>query len=51
MPAVTVLQLDTSFPRIPGDVACPQTYLGEVEVIRIAQASVAQTPCAAPKAT
>ena len=42
MPAVTVLQLDTSFPRIPGDVACPQTYLGEVEVIRIAQASVAQ---------
>ena len=39
-PAVTVLQLDTQFPRIPGDVACPETYLDKIEIIRIPKASV-----------
>lgn len=40
MPGVTVLQLDTQFPRIPGDVASADTYLCEVEFIRIASATV-----------
>ena len=39
-PKVTVLQLQTSFPRIPGDVASHETYLGELEVISIANATV-----------
>lgn len=39
-PAVSVLQLDTAFPRVPGDVACPDTYLGEVEIIRVPAATV-----------
>jgi len=40
MPSVTVLQLDTQFPRIPGDVACPDTYLCEIEIVRVASATV-----------
>ncbi|UWQ98721.1 aspartate/glutamate racemase family protein [Rhodobacteraceae bacterium S2214] len=40
-PAVTILQLDTHFPRIPGDVGCPQTYTAMAEIIRIPQATVA----------
>lgn len=39
-PTVTVLQLDTSFPRVPGDVACLDTYIGDIEIIRIPSASV-----------
>ncbi|WP_223420836.1 aspartate/glutamate racemase family protein [Tateyamaria pelophila] len=39
-PALTVLQLDTHFPRVPGDVASADTYLAEVEFIRIPAASV-----------
>lgn len=39
-PALTVLQLDTHFPRIPGDVACPESYVDAVEIIRIPAASV-----------
>ena len=39
-PSVTILQLDTNFPRVPGDVACPHTYCGEVQIIRIPRASV-----------
>lgn len=38
--ALTVLQLDTDFPRIPGDVGCPETYLQPVEIIRIDKATV-----------
>ncbi len=41
-PAVTVLQLDTYFPRIPGDVGCPATYIADVEILRIPQATVGQ---------
>ncbi|MBV1895345.1 MAG: hypothetical protein KUG70_02725 [Rhodobacteraceae bacterium] len=41
-PKVTVLQLDTRFPRVPGDVACKATYRGKVEIIRIPNATVAQ---------
>ena len=39
-PTVTVLQLDTHFPRVPGDVACAHTYCGEVEIVRIPCATV-----------
>lgn len=41
-PAVTVLQLDTHFPRVPGDVGCPETYLNEVEILRVPQATVGE---------
>ena len=40
-PAVSVLQLDTHFPRIAGDVGAAETYLDEVEIIRVSGASVA----------
>ena len=39
-PTVTILQLDTNFPRVPGDVASTYTYNGEVEIIRIPCATV-----------
>ncbi|MGH1577920.1 hypothetical protein [Planktotalea sp.] len=41
-PALTVLQLDTSFPRVAGDVGCSDTYASDVEIIRIPSATVAQ---------
>jgi hypothetical protein len=41
-PAVTVLQLDTHFPRIAGDVGAAETYIGDVEIIRVSGASVAE---------
>jgi hypothetical protein len=40
-PAVSILQLDTDFPRVPGDVGCPQTYCEPVEIIRVPKATVA----------
>jgi hypothetical protein len=40
-PGVTVLQLDTHFPRIAGDVGSTDSYACEAEVIRISGASVA----------
>ena len=42
VPAVTVLQLDTNFPRIMGDVGCPQTYVNTSEILPIPLATVAQ---------
>lgn len=42
MTALTVLQLDTAFPRVPGDVACADTYLDPVEILRIRRATVAR---------
>lgn len=48
-PAVTVLQLDTHFPRIAGDVGAPATYLDEVEIIRVSGASVATIVTNAPE--
>ena len=39
-PRVSVLQLDTDFPRIAGDVGCVDSYTGDVEILRIAAASV-----------
>lgn len=49
-PSVTVMQLDTEFPRVPGDVGCPQTYLGDIEIIRIANATVGQIVSSNPAA-
>jgi len=39
-PSVSILQLDTAFPRVPGDVACVESYVGPVDIIRIPAASV-----------
>ncbi|MGB3407292.1 MAG: hypothetical protein WBA67_07335 [Jannaschia sp.] len=49
-PAVTVLQLDTIFPRVPGDVGCPESYAAEVEIIRIPRATVARIVTDRPEA-
>ena len=40
MPRVTVLQLDTSFPRIPGELASVETYLEPPQIIKVASARV-----------
>lgn len=49
MSALSVLQLDTRFPRIPGDVACAETFTGDVEIIRISAASVATVVSGQPE--
>lgn len=49
-PVVTVLQLDTDFPRVPGDVSCPQTYIGDLEILRVANATVERIVRADPTA-
>lgn len=49
-PALTVLQLDTHFPRIPGDVASPDTYLKPISVIPVKDASVAEIVTTRPEA-
>jgi hypothetical protein len=41
-PRVSVLQLDTDFPRVAGDVGCADTYRGTVEIIRMPSATVGQ---------
>ena len=41
-PTLTVLQLDTDFPRIAGDVGARETYLGDIEILRIKAATVAK---------
>lgn len=38
--AVTVLQLDTGFPRVPGDVGCVASYRDPVQIIRVPRATV-----------
>lgn len=40
IPSVTVLQLDTNFPRIAGDVGSADSYARPPQIIRIAGASV-----------
>jgi hypothetical protein len=50
MPAVTVLQLDTDFPRIAGDVGSRDTYVDDIEILRISGASVGQIVNADPAA-
>jgi hypothetical protein len=41
-PVVAVLQLDTEFPRIAGDVGCRETYTEHIEILKISGASVNQ---------
>lgn len=41
MARVSVLQLDTRFCRVPGDVGCADTYVNAPEIIRVPRASVA----------
>ncbi|WP_299284732.1 aspartate/glutamate racemase family protein [uncultured Tateyamaria sp.] len=41
-PSVSILQLDTGFPRVSGDVACPETYMEAVDVIRVRAATVSR---------
>lgn len=40
MTRISVLQLDTHFPRIAGDVGCPDTYNCDLEIIRVPNATV-----------
>lgn len=41
MARVSVLQLDTRFCRVPGDVGCRDSYVNDPEIIRVPCASVA----------
>ena len=41
MARVSVLQLDTRFCRVPGDVGCADSYVNDPEIIRVPRASVA----------
>jgi len=41
MARVSVLQLDTRFCRVPGDVGCAESYVHDPEIIRVPCASVA----------
>ena len=41
MARVSVLQLDTRFCRVPGDVGCADSYVSAPEIIRVPRASVA----------
>jgi hypothetical protein len=47
-PSVTILQLDTQFPRVAGDVVCADTYIGDIEILRVPNATVGQTVSADP---
>lgn len=49
MPRVTVLQLDTRFPRVPGDVGCPETYTEPPQILTIPGATVARIVTPAPE--
>lgn len=49
-PALSILQLDTRFPRIPGDVASPESYTAPVDLLRVPRASVAEVVRADPMA-
>lgn len=41
MARVSVLQLDTRFCRVPGDIGCAESYVQDPEIIRVPCASVA----------
>ena len=38
--SLVILQLDTRFPRLPGDIACPETYLHPVALRVVPRATV-----------
>lgn len=47
--SLAVLQLDTWFPRLPGDIACPDSYSRPVRLQTIPRASVAAVVSPAPE--
>ncbi len=49
IPRVTVLQLDTDFPRIAGDVGAPESYARAPQIIRVKGASVARIVTSRPQ--
>ena len=51
MPVVSVLQLDTSFPRIPGDIGSPETWRADLDVHVVPELSVARVINSDPGAT
>ena len=42
MDQLAILQLDTNFPRIAGDICCRETFSSNVNIIKIKNASVSQ---------
>lgn len=48
-PLVTILQLDTNFSRIAGDVGCVDTYIDPPEIMRVPKASVANIVTSDPE--
>lgn len=51
MPVISLIQLDTSFPRIPGDIGAAETWICGLDVRSIPKLSVAQVINAAPSDT
>ena len=51
MPVVSLLQLDTSFPRIPGDIGSPETWRADLDVHVVPELSVARVINSDPGAT
>ena len=51
MPVVSLLQLDTSFPRIPGDIGSPETWSADLDVHVVPELSVARVINSDPGAT
>ena len=51
MSVVSLLQLDTSFPRIPGDIGSPDTWRAELDIHIVPELSVARVINTDPEAT
>ena len=51
MPVVSLFQLDTSFPRIPGDIGSPETWRAGLDIHVVPELSVAQVINSDPGAT
>ena len=51
MPVVSLLQLDTSFPRIPGDIGSPETWRAGLDIHVVPELSVARVINSDPGAT
>lgn len=51
MPVISLIQLDTSFPRIPGDIGAAETWACDVDIKRVPDLSVARVINAAPQNT
>ena len=51
MPVVSLFQLDTGFPRIPGDIGSPETWRAGLDIHVVPELSVAQVINSDPGAT